>query len=138
MNKLEQLKKEYLQTRKDKTVVKTGVLGVLLGEVQTQMKNSSDKEDDILEVCAKKMHNAAKSNAKDVSEDLAESYILEMEYLEPYLPQTMSEGEILKVIQNSDVGEMPTFGARMGRAMSLLKGRADGSDVKRVVQKFYN
>ena len=75
--------------------------------------------------------------------DLLEAYTKEIEILERYLPEKMSEEDLMKVIEETAAGlgiskgEGPKLmGKLMGPVMGKVKGLADGGDVKALVQKF--
>ena len=72
--------------------------------------------------------------------DLAEKEKAELKILETYLPETMSLEEIRKVVQSKiDAGgaiDKTKAGMFMGQIMKELKGKADGADVKAVVEEF--
>lgn len=77
--------------------------------------------------------------------DLIESYKQEIEILEKYLPKMMSKDEIKKVVVEiaTKLGIAAksggaSMGKLMGPVMAELKGKADGTDVKDVVQGFLN
>lgn len=77
--------------------------------------------------------------------DLIESYKQEIEILEKYLPKMMSKDEIKKVVVEvaTKLGIAAksggaSMGKLMGPVMGQLKGKADGTDVKEVVQDFLN
>ena len=77
--------------------------------------------------------------------DLIESYKQEIEILEKYLPKMMSKDEIKKVVVEiaTKLGIAAksggaSMGKLMGPVMAELKGKADGADVKDVVQGFLN
>ena len=71
--------------------------------------------------------------------DLAKNEKNEMEILEKFLPQMMSEEEITKIVlaKKAGVGEIDKskLGQFIGIIMKELKGRADGVLVKEVVEK---
>ena len=74
--------------------------------------------------------------------DLADSYKAEIEILNRYLPEQLSEEEIRKDGQRDcggtrDIeGGKQNMGKLMGPVMAKLKGRADGNSVKKVVTDF--
>jgi uncharacterized protein YqeY len=73
--------------------------------------------------------------------DLAESEQAELVYLEAYLPQMMSKDEI-RVIAEAKKAEMgitdkAKLGQFIGTLMKDLKGKADGGDVKEVVESLF-
>ena len=71
--------------------------------------------------------------------DLADDEIQQAEILEKYLPKQLSETEIKKELESiiSDIGasSMADLGKVMGKAMALLKGKADGSLISKLVKE---
>jgi uncharacterized protein len=139
MNKLDKLKKDHLQARKDKNGLKTNTLGTLLGEVQTKLKNATIADaDEVVESTAKKMYNAIKDTMDNLFiPELVADAKEELNYIELYLPQTLSKEEIKEILDEINILNLPSFGAKMGAAMNTLKGKADGKDVKEVVTKHF-
>lgn len=72
-------------------------------------------------------------------EDLVQKEREELAVLEEYMPEQMSDGELRDRLQAiiEDVGasSMGDMGPVMGRAMSDLRGRVDGSRVQEMVQQ---
>jgi uncharacterized protein YqeY len=72
-------------------------------------------------------------------DDLVEKEQAEIEVLEYYLPQPLTDEELEEKISAiiDDVGAetMADMGPVMGRAMSELRGRADGSRVQQIVRE---
>ena len=70
--------------------------------------------------------------------DLADKEKAELAILESYLPKLMSREDIDKFIKGKIAGGMPfdkkKAGQFMGAMMKELKGKADGADVKSVVE----
>jgi hypothetical protein len=73
--------------------------------------------------------------------DLAESEQAELEILSAYLPQMMSREEILTLAQakKAELGidDKAKVGVLTGSLMKDLKGKADGGDVKEVVESLF-
>ncbi len=73
--------------------------------------------------------------------DLAESEQAELEILSTYLPQMMSREEILTLAQakKAELGidDKAKVGVLTGALMKDLKGKADGGDVKEVVESLF-
>lgn len=74
-------------------------------------------------------------------DDLAQNESNELEILERYLPEMMSEEEVSAVVQRKKeelgVAEKSDMGKLMGAVMGELKGKADGTVVKLVVEKSF-
>jgi len=70
-------------------------------------------------------------------QDLVDNEKQQLEFLEIYMPQMMSEEEIVKIakvkIEELKIEDISKKGQLMGSLMKELKGNADGSLVKRVV-----
>lgn len=73
-------------------------------------------------------------------EDLAQKEREEIEILEEYLPEKMSDAELADrleaIINQVGATSMADMGPVMGRAMSELRGRAEGSRVQKMVKQF--
>lgn len=71
-------------------------------------------------------------------EDLVQKEQEEIEVLEEYMPAQMSDEELSDrleaIIEEVGATSMADMGAVMGRAMSELRGRVDGSRVQEMVQ----
>jgi len=72
-------------------------------------------------------------------EDLAAKERAELEILNKFVPQRLSEEEIKKIVEEvrKDLPEADknNFGKVMGAAMSRIKGRAEGSLVSKMVKE---
>lgn len=71
-------------------------------------------------------------------EDLVEKEREELEVLETYLPDRLSDEELAErleaIIDDVGASSMADMGPVMGRAMDELRGRVDGSRVQEMVQ----
>lgn len=131
MGKYKQLVEDHKQARLARNQEASNALGTLRGEVETILKNGDSDPDATTEAAAKKMVKGLETVGGEQSQR-------EIEILEPYLPQTLTEDQIKAELDTLDLGSKPNVGAKMGAAMKHLKGRADGNDVKKVVLKHYN
>ena len=73
--------------------------------------------------------------------DLIESYKAEIEVLQRYLPEQLSEEKLRVVISETAAslgieGGMQNMGKLMGAVMGKVKGVADGNDVRKVIEEF--
>jgi len=73
--------------------------------------------------------------------DLVANEEAELKILETFLPQTMSKDDIKKIVlaKKNELGvtDKAGMGKFMGALMKDLKGRADGDDVKQVVETLF-
>ena len=105
-------------------------------------KKSKLTDEEVLEVIsseAKKRKESIEGFQKGKREDLVEKEKKELEILESYLPEQLSEEEIKKLVQEtvSKVGakEMRDVGKVMQELMPKVKGRADGALVSKIVKE---
>ena len=72
-------------------------------------------------------------------EDLATEEIEQANVLEIYLPKQLSEEELSKelknIIDSLGASSMSDIGRVMGKAMGLLKGKADGSLISKITKE---
>lgn len=131
MNKYIKLADAHLDARVLRDKVASDLLGTILGEVQTILKGTDKLPDDTVEDVVKK----AVKNLEVIGTDLSKR---EIELLQPYLPETMTEAQIVEALDKADLAPSMNFGQKMGIAMKTVGGKADGAAVKRIVMKYYN
>jgi len=105
-------------------------------------KESQLTDEEIVQVIfseVKKRKEAILLFEKGKREDLAKKEKKEMEILEKYLPEQMSEEEIKKIAQEviKKIGakEPKDMGRVMGQLMPKLKGKAEGGLVSKIVKE---
>lgn len=89
-------------------------------------------DDEVIEVLsreAKKRKEAIEAYKKGNRTDLAQKETKELEIIEKYLPEQLTEEEIEKIvktaIEKTGAKDVKDFGRLMGEAMKELKGKAD-------------
>jgi uncharacterized protein YqeY len=82
----------------------------------------------------KKRKDAIASYEQGGREELAEKERKEISILQTFMPEQIGEDEIKKMVQEIIASGVTDFGKIMGMAMGKLKGKADGNDVKRVIE----
>jgi len=141
----EQIDNDLREALKAKDSVKLGTLRMFSAALKNEEIALRGKELDdrkMVEVAgreAKKRKEAIESYKKGGRDELAEKEQKELEVLEKYLPQQLSDDKIKEVVQEV-VGETGAsgasdFGKVMGVVMSKVKGRADGAKVGEVVKE---
>ncbi len=129
----EDIKKAMIAKEKDKLAALRAVKAAFIVEMA---KDGSDSvSDDISEKIIAKLVKQRKESASIFSEqgrdDLAKDEIIQLEYLEVYLPEQMGEEEVRKIVQEviSQVGAFSPsdMGKCMGPLMGRLNGKADGA-----------
>lgn len=99
-------------------------------------------EDDVVNVIMK----AAKQRKDSIEQyneagrtDLADNEEKELQIIESYLPEMMSEDEITSIVEeainNTGASGPQDMGKVMGQVMPKVKGKADGSVVNRIVKE---
>lgn len=72
-------------------------------------------------------------------QDLIEKAQQEIEVLEKYLPEPLSESELREIvqeaIQESGADSLADIGKVMGKVMPRIRGRAEGKDANRIVRE---
>ncbi len=122
---------------------KLNVLRTTLAQVKDErIKLQRDlKDEDIITVLMRGVKSRKESlemykNAG--RNDLAEKEQFEMDVLQSYLPEQMSDEEIKKIVSGiiaqSGASDMKDIGKVMGPAMGRLKGKADGKKVQQIAR----
>ncbi|MBI4919777.1 GatB/YqeY domain-containing protein [Candidatus Azambacteria bacterium] len=87
----------------------------------------------------KKIKDSIAQFEKGGRADLAEKEAVELEILKKYVPEEMGEDELRAVVKKklAEMGEvsMKDFGKIMGGIMVEVKGRADGTVVKKLIEE---
>jgi len=100
---------------------------------------SDDEAIEVLTRESKKRKEAIEAYKKGNRTDLAQKETKELEIIEKYLPEQLSEEEIEKIItaaiKKTGAVTVKDFGKVMGEAMKELKGKADASLVSKIVRK---
>jgi hypothetical protein len=134
---------DALKRGDDKAV---NVLRMLKASVQNKKvekgKDSCLGESDyvaLLRQMIKQRREAAEQYEGVGAKDRAEAERLEIGILEKYLPEQLSEEEILRMAQETieEIGTQSSsdIGKVMGKLMPKIRGKADGAAVRSVVEK---
>lgn len=93
----------------------------------------------VLKRLARQRVDAAEQYARGGRQDLADKETAEKKILEEFLPKVASREEIEKVarekISSIDKGDKAAVGKLIGTVLKEFAGRAEGSEVKAVVQQ---
>jgi uncharacterized protein YqeY len=110
------------------------------------MKPTEEVSDDmalaVLKRLAKQRQDSIEQFTKGNRPELAEKESQELAILKAYLPQMASKEEIEKVArakkEELGVNDKAAMGKLMGAVVKEFAGRADGADVKEVVQSLFS
>ncbi len=120
-----------------------GLLSLFTHELTVTQRTPSDALSDeevvaLIRRSVKQREDAAAQYRQGGREELATREDAEREVLRAYLPQQMSVDEVrevvLRVMAEQGVSDKSGVGKLMGAVMRELKGRADGTMVKDVVE----
>lgn len=124
-----------------------GLLAAFTNELVATKRKPTETlpDEDVLKVivrAAKQRKDSIEQFRKGGREDLAQKEEAELKILETYLPKMMSRDEIEKLARakQAEMGITDNTKANqlMGALMKDLKGKADGADVKAVIDSLCN
>jgi len=122
---------------------KLSTLRTALAQIKDErIKKKSDLSDeDVISVlmrAVKSRKDSVEMYSQGGRQDLVDKETAEIEILQSYLPEQMSEDEIKKVIseivKSSGASDIKDIGKVMGPAMAKLKGKADGKLVQQIAR----
>jgi len=135
---IENKMKEALRSKDTETL---SLFRLLLNSIKnTEIERKQELTDEevitVLEKEAKQRRDSITEYEKGNRQDLADKEKKELEVIESFLPEKMTEEEIRSIVKEK-IASMPeaNFGQAMGLIMSELKGKADGGLVQKVVKK---
>ena len=118
-----------------------------LRTLRAQIKDARIKKGDDLDVAEEEqvLMTAAKRRKESISmfkegnrEDLVAKEQFQLELIQTYLPEQMSEEDVAKIVDETisslDVSGMSDLGRVMGALMPKVKGKADGKIVQQKVR----
>lgn len=146
----EQIKSELKEALKAKDQVKLRTVRSMLTAFTNELVSSSRtpqdmlKDDEVLAVIkrlAKQRKESIVQYEENNRPELAEPEKEELVVLESYLPQMMSQDEIRPIVEakKAELGieDKSKMGMLVGAVMKELAGKADGGDVKAVVESLF-
>jgi uncharacterized protein YqeY len=144
----EQVKENMKEAMKAKDSVRLSVSrGLMAAFTNELVALGKTPQDSLADEEALKVINRAAKQRKDSIEqfeaggrpELAADEKSELEIIEEYLPEMMSEEEIRKIAEDKklEVGaeSKADFGKLMGAVVGATKGQADGAVVKKIVEE---
>ena len=143
------IKNQIKDAMRARDAVRLNALRNLSAGLQTELiaKKTTDtelKDDETLTVIrrlVKQRKDSIEQFTKGGRKDLADDEKAELDILETYLPQMMSQKDIKKIAETKKaelgVTDKTKTGALMSAIMKELKGKADGADVKAVVESLF-
>ena len=148
MSLQKQISEQVKQAMIAKDALKLNVLrGLLAGFTNELVAQKKKPQEEISDEDAMRVISRAVKQRKDSIEqftaggrpELAKNEAKELKILEVYLPATMSKADIKKVVtvkmSELKITDKSGAGKLMGAVSKELKGKADGADIKSVVDE---
>jgi len=141
-----EIKKAMLAREEIRLSVMRGLVAAFTNELVSLKRKPneilSDEESlNVIRKQVKQRKDSIEQFEKGNRQDLADSERAELVFLEVYLPQMMSEEEIKGIAEakKAELGitDKAKLGMLVGAVMKELKGKADGGDVKKVVEQLF-
>jgi len=150
MSLQQQIREEMTEAMKarngTKTTVLKGLISAFTNESVAKGGTPQDELNDegvltVIARSAKQRKDSIEQFKKGGRDDLASVEQVELEILESYLPEMMNKEDILKIAETKKaemgINDVSKLGMLMGVIMKELKGKADGGDVKEVVESLF-
>ncbi len=140
----QQIDQDMIAAMKEGVAARTAVLRLLKASFKNeQIKLGHELSDD---EALKVVQREAKQRKDSITQyqaanrtDLADAEKYELEVIESYLPEQMSEEEIGKIVDSiiteTGASGMSEMGVVIGAVMKQVAGRADGTTVSRLVKE---
>ena len=144
MSLKEKLQEDLKSSMKNKDTIKKSVVTLIRAAIkQHEVDNRVELADDaIIDIISKQLKQRKDSLAefeKANRDDLVEETKSEIQVLEGYLPQQLSEEELEKIVIETIAEVGATSMKDMGKIMAIIKpktaGRADGRKINELVKK---
>lgn len=124
----EKINKDFMEAFKNKEMDKKNFLGLLKGEIQNEISRSGKDDDGTVLGIVKKMEKSLKQTNTEES-------LIELSYLEPYLPQLMGEEEITTIVEKLISEGNDNIGSIMKVFNIEHSGKADNKLVSQVIKR---
>ncbi|WP_394233010.1 GatB/YqeY domain-containing protein [Niallia oryzisoli] len=144
MNLLERLNSDIKQAMKNKEKDKLTTIRMIKASIQNEAIKlghdlSEEEEVTVLSREVKQRKDSLHEFEKAGREDLVDKIRAELQYVELYMPEQLSEEEVTEIVKQAISETGASSKAEMGKVMSAVmpkvKGRADGSLVNKLVQQ---
>ena len=133
--------KSAMKTREELRLSALRMLKAAIGNAEIAKKKTLVDEDiiSLLQTAVKQRKDSAEQFGAGNRPELAEKEKAEIKILEAYLPAQLGEQEVrelvAKAVADTGAAGAKDIGKVMGKLMPLVKGRADGGLVNRLVRE---
>jgi uncharacterized protein YqeY len=144
MSRIAQIEDEVKEAMKARDAERRDALRLIVNALKNSEKDlqrplSEDEELQVLQRERKRRVEAAEAFRNAGHEDRAEAEERELDILEEFMPEPLSEDEIEEIVDDAiaEVGatSMADLGRVMADVMPQIAGRADGSQVSQIVRE---
>lgn len=144
MSLVDTLRKDMFQASKEGLVDKSDILKMAIASIKNAQIEVEEELTDaeiqkILRKEVKKIKDSIEQFEKMGRQDLVEKEELQLEVLNSYLPELLSEDDVKKIVESKikelGASSMKDMGKVMGVVMKELDGKTDGNTVKTIVQE---
>lgn len=141
-----EMKKSMLAKDETRTMTLRGLLAAFTNELVSKMRKPLEELNDeeavaVIRRQVKQRKDSIDQFRKGGREDLVSAEEKELKILESLLPASMPKDEIKKIAEakkaEMGVADKQKMGMLMGAVMKEVKGKADGNDVKEVVESLF-
>lgn len=136
-----QIKKDMVQAMKDRDDLKKTVLRTFSSEFKNaEIDKGAPLEDiDVVKVLSKlekQRKDSIQAYQEAGREDLVTSEESELAIIQSYLPAKLSDEELSQLVDDAiaELGEGANFGSVMKLVVNKAQGKADGNQIKTIVQ----
>lgn len=142
----EDMKKAMIAKDANRVLVLRGLMAAFTNELVSKMKKPTDPLPDadavtVIQRAIKQRKDSIDQFKKGGRNDLVESEEKELKIVEEYSPKMMDKSEIKAIAEKKKtemgVTDKSKMGMFMGAVMKELKGKADGADVKEIVESLF-
>ncbi len=141
MSTLERIDQDFKESMKSKDELALSTLRLVRSALKNKqievMHDLSEQEiAAVLKTMVKQYQDALSDFSNGGRQDLVERQQKEIDLIAKYLPASLPLEELEKIVREAvDTAGTKEFGKAMGAAMKAVNGRADGNDVRVIVQK---
>jgi uncharacterized protein YqeY len=147
MSLKKRLMEDLKTSMKNKDKIKKNAVTLIRSSIKQQEVDTRKdlNDDDIIDIISKQIKqkkNSIEDFRKGNREDLIELTKQEISILETYMPEQLSDDElediVKKAVEETEAKTKRDIGKVMSKVMPLVKGRADGNQVNKIVMKYLN
>ena len=147
MSLIDTLRNDMFKASKEGRSFESDIIKIAISSIKNEeMKSGEELKDDgvekVLRTEVKKIKDSITQYTEMGRNDLVEEEKKQLEVLEKYLPELMSEEDIKKIVEAKaselEITTKNEMGKLMGIVMKDLNGKADGNVVRQIVQDILN